>query len=602
MNTAAEIVLGPKHTVSLMQTQDAMAATTVGVYPRLCRAPPVNAIRPKPNPEPILLEHTLRQMPVPMPDAHLVKNVKTVRLTLQPKETPPRDMLRHTLVRMPGLHLIKHLKPMVGAIPKPDAPHQVPQNLPTNAQAQVIQANVSRGRQWSNFLSAAQPVPQSTIPSAPQPYALRSTNHVLDSHITLQHNSGQRADILNQTGLSSVPVRPAPSQPRLSERARGKQPEQPRAHRHRRPLPPIPTTQNWNARAAQDGYHGHHWQPAQAQGPSQSLAVQDTASTFQLTILSSRRGSSVATSDSSSEAVFKSPNSMSRFGGSPPASPPSSLAWTVPFRWTFLTGVRIEYPIFTKVALLILFECPNICNFTSMIGDDYSGQGWTHGRITHETLKTLSIKASDEPNLLFDNLNLPNLQVFRLSWDAQQPHLLPWGLRFRRMIGRSRCPLSTLSLVNICPTEEDLVLCIGYVKHTLKRLVVRAPRDLVSMCDRSRHITGQTLQALRWCRVLESLELTRCDTKDGELANFVSPFQVSDQASRFQLLYSFWRGSSEHPIDNQMLEALRKAGDLLSRETNSMGIDGQSGASSKPLKTARDAFEFIVIIFGIVLS
>jgi hypothetical protein len=107
----------------------------------------------------------------------------------------------------------------------------------------------------------------------------------------------------------------------------------------------------------------------------------------------------------------------------------------------------------------------------------------------------LSIFGTRPLGPIFNQLTLPALRTLSLGEEERQSGLLWPHTDFISLLSRSSCPIQTLTLHNVEPSQEQLIECLRHISNSLLNLHIAAddnkPRLMIVKNDLLRLLTSR---------------------------------------------------------------------------------------------------------------
>lgn len=243
-----------------------------------------------------------------------------------------------------------------------------------------------------------------------------------------------------------------------------------------------------------------------------------------------------------------------------------------------LTDIDIAYPLSVLECLSIMECCSQLvrCDFRSV-------SEWAHGPSLISTfpspfvlseLVVLSIQTSEPLGEFFQHVTLPALQVLKAADMGYDVDVGVWSQsHFNDFVVRSGCSLKRLHLLNVLPSEDDLIRTLQLASSSLVELRLLDLKGITVVMDRVLALlTAQQSadgQPSCTCPKLEVLKLgTSLFSTDGQLASMVESRWKWSESAELRSLQQVIRIRSinprldpqTHPEDIRRLTLLRKKG------------------------------------------
>ncbi|KAG5339384.1 hypothetical protein C0989_004454 [Termitomyces sp. Mn162] len=227
-------------------------------------------------------------------------------------------------------------------------------------------------------------------------------------------------------------------------------------------------------------------------------------------------------------------------------------------RWKDARVLRIRPTMSAKDCLDVLRECNNLQAISVTLNYDLSLPIKRTILVTRLESLCISITGRLSQNFL-DAIICPKLHTLTMERDAMTIHwaeasrVTPVG--FENLVKRSRCPLQSLSLVNIFPSELELKEFLKLDLSNLRELCVIDVPHVNARC-KPKSITEDVLQILSdrtkstpksfiACPRLSVLEISPCWVDDSKLSNLVD-LRSETEGSSFTLAY-LWGPETKDP-------------------------------------------------------
>lgn len=250
-----------------------------------------------------------------------------------------------------------------------------------------------------------------------------------------------------------------------------------------------------------------------------------------------------------------------------------------------LTDIDIDYPLTVPECLDIMAHCPKLvqCEFKSVsewapTPNDFSDK-YSIPLITLPQLRMLSVHATESLGPFFERLSLPSMEVLKLVDLSHENDFRVWSQSsFNDFMARSSCSLTNLHLLNVLPSEDDLIQCLQWVSNSLTELRLLDLKGVTVVMNHILHqlTARQTDDGILVC-LCPKLEVVKLGTSlassDGVLAAMVeSRWKWAQMSHVLPSSRTVVRLKSinprldrqAHPDDLRRLELLRLGGlDLL---------------------------------------
>ena len=236
---------------------------------------------------------------------------------------------------------------------------------------------------------------------------------------------------------------------------------------------------------------------------------------------------------------------------------------------TRLEELDVDSELSVSECLAILQQCPNLvsCEFWKIrsVSDTLNLHAFSPIRLPQ--LRSIALHSTPGADMLLEHLTLPALTRLKIAFSGDA--VSTWSQRrFDNFFVRSNCPLQSLTLQDVLPSEEALIHCLEYVSASLVELVLLDTRGLFVMRDKvlSLLMARQGLDGSVTCLCprLEVLRLGRSLlSADGLLADMVeSRWERSSPWGPVTRLRSInpYICVVDHPEDVRRLATLRDKG------------------------------------------
>ncbi|KAG5641838.1 hypothetical protein DXG03_004120 [Asterophora parasitica] len=262
-----------------------------------------------------------------------------------------------------------------------------------------------------------------------------------------------------------------------------------------------------------------------------------------------------------------------------PGTPYPADGWAVPDTWKTMLDMKVTKPISAEMFVTILRECSQLTSiFVTLTWRDITGPNNKNLNmiVAHAAnLQTMCITTSVELGPVLSALKLPKLKFLLLEWDSRLGQTIPsppkWRIGFAGLARRSNCPLTSLRLKGIFPSEAELLDCLLNRASSLEELLVLPPSTQGHGNDSSnflggafvskrRRVTDDTLTALADVDLfprMRRLGLSCVTARDGALTIMAKARTVGTLKLHLELVFSSadWE---RHRYDVVALDALSK--------------------------------------------
>ncbi|KAG5640076.1 hypothetical protein DXG03_001304 [Asterophora parasitica] len=225
------------------------------------------------------------------------------------------------------------------------------------------------------------------------------------------------------------------------------------------------------------------------------------------------------------QAVPQPPPQSQATPASSPAADESVSSPVVPEEWKLATNLTLMNAITPKMLLSVLKECKKLRRLSANL--QASGEELHIPTVQADNLRTLCITTSAELYPVFTALRLPNLVCLSVDWDRSKGHDFPLcysALGLVQLLETS-CSLKSLSLSNIFPPEDELLLILAKRNILFEELTIRGDysHHLPTISHR-RLVTERTLSMLSQgsvCPGLRTLDLSYISAEKAQLWDMV---------------------------------------------------------------------------------
>ena len=242
---------------------------------------------------------------------------------------------------------------------------------------------------------------------------------------------------------------------------------------------------------------------------------------------------------------------------------------------TRLEELEVDSDLSVSECLVILQQCPRLvsCEFWKIRSVSNILDVHIFSPIRLPQLRSIALRSTFGADMLLEYLELPALTRLKIAFIAdasdQIAPVSTWSQRrFDGFFARSDCPLQTLIMQDVLPSEEALIHCLECVSASLVELVLLDTRGLFVMRDRVLTLLmarqGHDASVTCLCPRLEVLRFGRSLlSADGLLADMVeSRWKCSSPWGPVTRLKSINPCISDvdHPEDVRRLAMLRDKG------------------------------------------